>query len=54
MILRDVYAKARIERRGLGEGWIVNLEPTFNLALGAVASFRALIFAKKRPSRSAA
>jgi hypothetical protein len=36
MTLRDVYAKAWIKRRGLGEGWIVNLEPTFNLALGAV------------------
>src|ERR1700761_4522871 len=36
MTLRDVYAKAWIKRRGLGEGWIVNLEPTFNLTLGAV------------------
>jgi hypothetical protein len=34
--LRDVYAQAWTKRRGLGEGWIVNLEPTFNLALGAV------------------
>jgi hypothetical protein len=36
MKLRDVYAMAWKERRGLGSGWIVNLEPTFNLALGAV------------------
>lgn len=36
MTLRDVYAKAWIKRRGLSAGWIVNVEPTFNLALGAV------------------
>jgi hypothetical protein len=36
MALRDVYAKAWKERRGLGSGWIVNLEPTFNLPIGAV------------------
>lgn len=36
MTLREVYAKAWIKRRGLGEGWIVNLEPAYNLALGAV------------------
>jgi hypothetical protein len=34
--LRDVYAQAWVKRRGLSDGWIVNLEPTFNLALGAV------------------
>lgn len=36
MTLREVYATAWIKRRGLGEGWIINQEPTFNLALGAV------------------
>lgn len=36
MALRDVFADAWRDSRGLGSGWIVNLEPTFNLALGAV------------------
>src|SRR3954453_21064829 len=36
MSLREIYAKAWTSRRGLGSGWIVNLEPTYNLALGAV------------------
>jgi hypothetical protein len=36
MTLQEAYAKAWIERRGLGAGWIVNLEPTYNLTLGAV------------------
>ncbi len=34
--LKQVYAEAWRKHRGLGEGWIVNLEPTYNLALGAV------------------
>jgi hypothetical protein len=42
--LREVYAKAWIKRRGLGEGWIVNLEPTFNLVLGAVGVVSGLEF----------
>jgi hypothetical protein len=36
MSLHDTYAKAWIEDRGLPTGWIVNLEPAYNLALGAV------------------
>lgn len=36
MSLRDLFAKAWSERRGLGSGWIVNLEPTYNMVLGAV------------------
>jgi hypothetical protein len=36
MSLNDVYARAWITRRGLGPGWMVNLEPTYNLKLGAV------------------
>lgn len=36
MSLRELYAKAWAQRRGLGPGWIVNLEPTYNLELGAV------------------
>lgn len=40
MNLREVYARAWAKRRGLGTGWIVNLEPTFNLALGAVGIVR--------------
>jgi hypothetical protein len=36
MSLQDVYARAWIKKRGLGPGWIVNLEPTYNLSLGAV------------------
>lgn len=36
MSLRDVYADAWRKRKGIGEGWIVNLEPTYNLSLGAV------------------
>jgi hypothetical protein len=36
MSLRELYARAWTERRGLGPGWIVNLEPTYNLDLGAV------------------
>jgi hypothetical protein len=36
MSLHEVYARAWVKRRGLGPGWIVNLEPTYNLTLGAV------------------
>ena len=36
MTLRDIYAREWIKERGLGPGWIVNLEPTYNLSLGAV------------------
>jgi hypothetical protein len=36
MSLRELYAKAWAQRRGLSPGWIVNLEPTYNLDLGAV------------------
>lgn len=36
MSLHDTYAKAWIRDRGLPAGWIVNLEPSYNLALGAV------------------
>jgi len=36
MSLQEVYAQAWIKKRGLGPGWIVNLEPTYNLSLGAV------------------
>lgn len=36
MSLRELYAKAWTHRRGLGAGWIVNLEPTYNLSLGAI------------------
>lgn len=36
MTLRDIYAREWVNKRGLGPGWIVNLEPTYNLSLGAV------------------
>jgi hypothetical protein len=36
MSLHEVYARAWVEGHGLGPGWIVNLEPTYNLNLGAV------------------
>jgi hypothetical protein len=36
MSLHDTYADAWIKDRGLAAGWIVNLEPAYNLALGAV------------------
>jgi hypothetical protein len=36
MSLHDVYARAWVKKRGLGPGWIVNLEPTYNLKLGTV------------------
>jgi hypothetical protein len=36
MTLHDIYAREWITKRGLGPGWIVNLEPTYNLSLGAV------------------
>jgi hypothetical protein len=39
MSLHDTYAEAWKKDRGLPQGWIVNLEPTFNLALGAVGVF---------------
>lgn len=34
--LQRVWADAWRKRKGLGDGWIVNLEPVYNLALGAV------------------
>jgi hypothetical protein len=36
MPLQEIYAQEWANRRGLGPGWIVNLEPTYNLSLGAV------------------
>jgi len=36
MSLKETYARAWIKAHGLPLGWIVNLEPTYNLALGAV------------------
>src|SRR3954468_9422930 len=36
MSLHEIYAQAWRKRRGLGPGWVVNLEPTYNLVLGAV------------------
>lgn len=36
MSLQDVYEQAWIQKRGMGTGWIVNLEPTYHLVLGAV------------------
>ncbi len=40
MSLKDIYAKAWAESRGLSAGWIVNMEPTFNLAIGSVGVVR--------------
>jgi hypothetical protein len=34
--LKEVFARAWRTKRGLGDGWLVNLEPTYNLGLGAV------------------
>jgi hypothetical protein len=36
MTLHEVYHRAWAERRGLAAGWIVNLEPTYHLSVGAV------------------
>jgi hypothetical protein len=44
MSLREIYAKAWVQRRGLGPGWIVNLEPTYNLELGAVGMVSGIDF----------
>ncbi|GAA1825093.1 hypothetical protein ACFFOM_11945 [Microlunatus capsulatus] len=44
MSLRERYAEAWARRRGLGPGWLVNLEPTYNLDLGAVGVVSGLDF----------
>lgn len=45
MSLREVYADAWAMKRGLGRGWIVNLEPSYALELGAVGVVKGNDFA---------
>lgn len=47
MSLHEVYARAWVKKRGLGPGWIVNLEPTYNLDLGAVGIVDGHYFSKE-------
>ena len=47
MSLHDVYSNAWVKKRGLGPGWIVNLEPNFNLELGAVGILDGQYFSRE-------